>query len=62
MNDRKLPRPPVLHQCPVCHFPQTKMQRKLDDNRHGATIYVCARAGECAVGINLSKVETWDSA
>jgi hypothetical protein len=59
MTDHKLPLRPVVHQCPVCHFPQTKIQRKLDGERHGATIYVCARAGECAVGLNLTKVETW---
>ena len=59
MTDHKLPPLPVRHQCPVCHFPQTKIQRRLDGERHGATIYVCARSGECAVGFNLSKVDTW---
>ena len=59
MTEHKPAARPVLHQCPVCHFPQTKIQRMLDGQRHGATNYVCARAGECTVGINLSKVETW---
>ena len=49
------------HQCPVCHQPQTKLQRRLSDTKNGSTIYVCPRAGECSVGINLTKVETWVS-
>jgi hypothetical protein len=59
MTDPKLAPRPVPHLCPVCHFPQTKIRRKLDGERQGATIYVCARTGECAVGFNLSKVDTW---
>lgn len=47
------------HQCPVCHHPQTKIQRKLNDKAHGATNYVCARSGECVLGIDLKKVENW---
>jgi hypothetical protein len=58
MRDSKLPLRPVVHQCPVCHHPQTKIQRKLSDDKHGATNYVCARV-ECAVGINLARVDTW---
>jgi hypothetical protein len=58
MTDRKLPAPAVLHHCPVCHLPQTKIQRKLNDEKHGATNYVCARA-ECVLGIDLAKVDTW---
>ena len=58
MTDPKLPPRPVVHQCPVCHFPQTKIQRKLNDEKHGATNYVCARV-ECALGFNLAKVDTW---
>jgi hypothetical protein len=50
---------PLVHQCPVCHHPQTKIQRRLNDTTRGSTIYVCARWGVCSVGINLSKVETW---
>ena len=52
-----LPSPP--HQCPVCRQPQTKLQRRLVPTTNGSTIYVCARAGECSVGVNLSQVETW---
>jgi hypothetical protein len=52
---------PSLHHCPVCHHPQTKIQRRLGGVTRGSTIYVCARAGECSVGINLTKVETWVS-
>lgn len=47
------------HRCPVCHHPQTKIQRRLGDTPRGATIYVCARSGDCSVGMNLSKVDTW---
>jgi hypothetical protein len=59
MPSTKLPQTPVVHQCPVCHFPQTKIQRKLSDDKHGATNYVCARAGDCVLGINLANVDTW---
>jgi hypothetical protein len=59
MTERKAPAPPVVHHCPVCHFPQTKIQRKLSDDKHGATNYVCTRANDCVLGINLSKVDTW---
>jgi hypothetical protein len=60
MSASKLPTPPAPHHCPVCHFPQTKIQRKLDGNKQGgATNYVCTRADQCALGINLSKVDTW---
>jgi hypothetical protein len=48
-----------VHQCPVCHHPQTKLQRRLTEKTNGSTIYVCARSGECSVGVNLTKVETW---
>jgi ssDNA-binding Zn-finger/Zn-ribbon topoisomerase 1 len=52
---RKAPAPSV-HECPVCHHPQTKLQRRIGG---GSTIYVCTRAAECSLGINLSKVDTW---
>jgi hypothetical protein len=48
-----------VHQCPVCHHPQTKLQRVLTAKSNGSTIYVCTRVGDCAVGVNLTKVETW---
>jgi hypothetical protein len=53
-------RPVPTHQCPVCHYPQTKIQRLLADRSHaGSTNYVCTRAGQCSVGIDLGKVSTW---
>jgi hypothetical protein len=59
MNNLKRVPPPTVHRCPVCQFPQTKIQRQLPDGKQGALNYVCTRTGECAVGINLGKVETW---
>jgi hypothetical protein len=50
---------PTVHECPICHYPQTKIQRRLGGATHGSTIYVCARAGQCSVGMDLSKVPTW---
>lgn len=50
---------PVVHECPVCHRPQTKIQRRLDTEKLGSTNYVCAHAGECCLGVNLTKVTTW---
>jgi hypothetical protein len=58
MADNKPPPRPIAHQCPICQFPQTKIQRILGDGKYGSTNYVCAR-GECAIGIDLSKLETW---
>jgi hypothetical protein len=52
-------RPAPVHQCPICHYPQTKIQRLLGDAARGSTTYVCARAGDCSVGIDLGKVDTW---
>jgi hypothetical protein len=50
---------PSVHDCPVCHHPQTKIQRRVGAATRGSTIYVCARVGECIVGINLSKIDNW---
>jgi hypothetical protein len=58
MWNSKLEARPPLHECPVCHHPQTKIQRKLSDDKGGATNYVCARV-ECPVGFNLAHVDTW---
>jgi hypothetical protein len=58
MADHRLPLRPVVHQCPVCHCPQTKIARKLNDDKRGTTNYVCTRR-ECAVGFDLTKVDTW---
>jgi hypothetical protein len=60
MPDPKLPVRP-LHECPVCHHPQTKIQRRVGNEKLGATNYVCSRTGECSLGINLTKVEHWVS-
>jgi hypothetical protein len=57
-NSKSLPPRPVLHYCPVCQQPQTKIQRRLGDDGHGSTNFICARV-DCPVGINLAKVENW---
>jgi hypothetical protein len=59
MKAKTADRPPILHQCPVCQQPQTKIQRRLNGEANGSTVYVCARAGQCSIGINLSQVDTW---
>lgn len=59
MQPKRNERPVSIHHCPVCHHPQTKIQRRLGGEAHGSTNYVCTRAGDCIVGINLSKVDTW---
>ena len=59
MQPKRNDHPPAVHHCPVCHHPQTKIQRRLSGTTNGSTIYVCARNGECSIGINLSKVDTW---
>ena len=46
---------PSVHTCPSCGHPQTKIQRVTG----GATVYVCARAGECSVGVTVSKIANW---
>ena len=50
---------PVPHDCPVCHQPQTKIQRKISTDKLGMSTYVCSRAGLCCLGINLTQVDTW---
>jgi hypothetical protein len=59
MQPTKRSETPSLHQCPVCHHPQTKIQRRLSAERNGSTIYVCTRTGECSVGLDMTKVDTW---
>ena len=54
----KAPPPAATHRCPVCQFPQTKIQRILGEGKYGSISYVCSRV-ECSVGLDLSKVETW---
>lgn len=58
MANQKPPPHPVVRNCPVCHFPQTRIQRKLAADKHGTMNYVCSRV-ECAIGIDLKKVDTW---
>ena len=57
----KLPPTPAAHQCPSCQFPQTKIKRVLGEGKYGSTNFVCSRL-ECALGIDLSKLQTWVSA
>jgi hypothetical protein len=57
LNPKLSARPPA-HECPACHQPQTKIQRKISETQLGAVCFVCARA-ECSLGLNLSKVDTW---
>jgi hypothetical protein len=60
MTAPKHPPPrPLVHHCPICQFPQTKIQRKLNGEPHGSTNFVCARFGDCVLGINLAHVDTW---
>ena len=51
--------PESPHQCPACHQPQTRLKRRLSETTNGSTIYVCPRAGECSVGVSLTKLDTW---
>jgi hypothetical protein len=46
-------------QCPICHHPQTKIQRRLSDTTRGAIAYVCTRAEQCSIGRNLREMDTW---
>jgi hypothetical protein len=50
---------PLVHLCPVCGRPQTKIQRLVGSVTRGSTVYVCARAGECSIGVSLSKIANW---
>jgi hypothetical protein len=50
---------PTVHVCPVCGHPQTKIQRLIGAATRGSTIYVCARAAECSVGVSLGKIANW---
>ena len=52
-------RPHTAPHCPVCQHPQTKVQRRLSETVMGATMHVCARFGQCSVGMNLKKMDTW---
>ena len=58
MPIQKLPAVPATHQCPSCHQPQTKIKRVLDNGKFGSVNFVCSRM-ECALAIDVSKLETW---
>jgi hypothetical protein len=58
VSTTRLPPVPVAHQCPSCQSPQTKIKRVLGEGRYGSTNFICARR-ECALGVDLSKLETW---
>ena len=58
LQQKKIDRP-LVRECPVCHHPQTKIQRQLNGNPTGSTVYVCARAEQCTIGMDLRKVDTW---
>ena len=58
LSSVKGPAPVVVHQCPSCQQPQTKIRRLLGEGKFGSSNFVCARR-ECALGIDLSKLETW---
>lgn len=58
MWNSKLSARPAVHECPACHQPQTKIQRKIGETPLGAICFVCARP-DCSLGLNLTKVDTW---
>jgi hypothetical protein len=60
MISAKRPEPPLAaHQCPACHHPQMKLQRRLGGTTNGSTIYVCPRWADCSIGVNVTKIDTW---
>jgi hypothetical protein len=50
---------PTIHVCPVCGHKQTKIQRVIGSVSRGSTTFICARAGDCSVGVSLSKIANW---
>ena len=58
MSNHKVPALVAAHPCPRCHQPQTKVTRVLGDGKFGSSSFVCSRM-ECALGIDVSKLETW---
>jgi hypothetical protein len=59
MQPKRRDAAPSLHVCPVCHQPQTKIQRLIGSTTRGCTVYVCARVGECIVAVTLNKIDNW---
>lgn len=58
MPNHKSNPPAAAHQCPSCHFAQTRIRRVLGNGTFGSGNFVCARR-ECALGIDVSRLETW---
>lgn len=58
MSNPRLAAVPAAHLCPSCHQPQTKITRVLGEGRFGSINFVCSRR-ECALAIDVSKLETW---
>jgi hypothetical protein len=58
VSTQKLPAGPAVHQCPSCHQPQTKIKRVLGNGKFGSSNFVCSRT-DCALAIDVSKLETW---
>jgi hypothetical protein len=50
---------PAPHLCPVCGHKQTKIQRLVGSGTRGSTTFICRRAGECSVGVSLTKIANW---
>jgi hypothetical protein len=59
LQSKRNDRPHLPPQCPVCHYPQTKVQRRLTATTNGSTTYVCTRVDQCTAGMNLDKMDTW---
>ncbi len=58
MSKQKPPVVPAAHQCPSCRQPQTRIKRVLGDGKFGSSNFICSRM-ECALGVDLSKLQTW---
>jgi hypothetical protein len=58
MSNQRATAPLAVHRCPSCQQPQTKIKRVLGDGKFGSNNFVCSRV-ECALGVDLSKLETW---
>ena len=58
VSSQKVPAAVAARQCPSCHQPQTKIKRVLGDGKFGSRNFVCSRS-DCALGIDVSKLETW---
>jgi hypothetical protein len=59
MQPKRKDAAPLIHICPVCQQPQTKIQRLIGSTTRGSTVYVCARTGKCIVAVSLNKIDNW---